>query len=244
MSKILLVALFIALLAAALPGDVCAQSFVVFYDCSVPPAQASPPWDVVGACNYQLNVIDGILNMVDPDACSWVLLERVDPRVAQEGYVLIEAIVKVPNGSGHNASPQIAFAGYDPALPYANRAHMWYAVDLYPDRVEFTKVDNDQPAGRFYGSYPVPDLGTTYHTIALQKHEVGGVRNFEVAVDGLPAIIVTGEIDPRPITAVDIGYGLEVATGNSYWDRIRYFWTDSSTAVEPATWGSIKSLFK
>jgi hypothetical protein len=236
--------LLVALLAAALPGTACAQAFSVFYDCSTPPALASPPWDVVGACNYQLNVVSGILNMVDPDACSWVLLERVDARVGQDGYVLIEANVMVPNGSGQNASPQIAFCGFDPALPYANRAHMWYAVDLYPDRLEFTKVDNDQPGKTIYGSHPVPDLGTTFHTIALQKHEVSGVRNFVVAVDGVPVITVTNEIDPRPITSVDVGYGLEVAVGNSYWDYIRYYWTDTSTGTEPATWGGIKSLFR
>jgi|WetSurMetagenome_2_1015567.scaffolds.fasta_scaffold92231_2 hypothetical protein len=236
--------LLIALLVAALRGNACAQAFSVFYDCSTPPALASPPWDVVGACNYQLNVASGILNMVDPDACSWVLLERADARVGQDGYVLIEANVKIPNGSGQNASPQIAFAGFDPALPYANRAHMWYAVDLYPDRIEFTKVDNDQPGKTIYGSHPVPDLGTTFHTIALQKHEASGVRNFVVAVDGVPVITVTNEIDPRPITSVDVGYGLETAVGNSYWDYIRYYWTDASTHAEPATWGGIKSLFR
>jgi hypothetical protein len=236
--------LLVALLVAVLPVGVCAQPFSVFYDCSTLPAQAAPPWDVIGACNYQLNADSGILNMVDPDQCSWILLERADARVGQDGYVLIEAHVMVPNGSGQNASPQIAFAGFDPALPYDNRAHMWYAVDLYPDRIEFTKVDNDKPEGKFYGSYPVPNLGTTFHTIALQKHEASGVRDFVVAVDGVPVITVTNEIDPRPITAVDVGYGLEVAVGNSYWDYISYFWTGMSTRTEQATWGCIKSLFR
>ena len=90
----------------------------------------------------------------------------------------------------------------------------------------------------------MPNLGRTYHTIALQKHEAAGVRDFVVAVDGAPVITVTGEIDPRPITAIDVRYGLEVAVGNSYWNYIRYFWTEFSTPIEPATWGGIKSLYR
>ena len=234
---------FILMILMALPTIIGAVEFSVLYDCSVPPAQSLPPWDIIGRCNYQLNVNAGILHTVDPDQCSWVLLERPDPRVGQDGYVSIEARVMVPTGGGYTASPQIAFTGLDPGLPYDNRAHMWYAVDLYPTGIGFTKVDNDKPEGRDFGFYPISDLNSTFHTIKLQKHEERGVRDFAVFVDGVAVFAVTNDVDPRPITAVDIGYGLEVAAGDSYWDYVRY-WSESPIAVQSTTWGSIKSLYR
>jgi hypothetical protein len=160
----------------------------------------------------------GVLLLMDPDQYLWVLLERPDARVGEAPFVTLEARVMVPSGSGETASPQIAFTGYDPALPYDNRAHMWYAVDLYPNGIGFTKVDNDKPEGKDYGFYAIPDLNMTYHTITLRKREELGVRDFVVLVDGAPVITVTNEVDPRPITAVDVGYGLEIAVGYSLWD--------------------------
>jgi hypothetical protein len=233
-----------AVLFTLLPININATDFSVLYDCSVPPSQATPVWNIIGRCNYQLNLASGVLHMVNPDQCSWVLLERADSRITQALSISIEARVKVPTGSGHAASPQIAFTGLDYGLPYDNRAHIWYAVDLYPTGIGFTKVDDDQAGGnKLFGYFSIPDLNSTFHTITLQMHQVAGARDFVVYVDAVPAIAVSNEIDSRPITAVDVGYGLMVAVGDSYWDYVKY-WSESPIGVETATWGSIKSLYR
>jgi len=234
-------------IAVAIVAIICFISFPAFgssvnYDCSVLPGSATPPWDIVGSANFDLNVNDGILHIVNPDNISWVLLERVDPEILNATTLCLEAHVMVPSGTGQNASPQIAMTSIDPELPYENRSHIWYAVDLYPDRIEFTLVDNDNPENsKFFGSHSVPDLNVNFHTITLCMNRTESGQDFKVYVDGVLVISVAGEDTDRPINAVDIGYGLEVAIGNSYWDYIRY-WSEAPIGVESKSWGNIKRM--
>jgi len=219
-----------------------AFGFSVNYDCSVLPGSAIPSWGIIGRANFNLSVKDGILHMVNPDNLSWVLLERVDPEILNATTLCLETRVMVPSGTGQNASPQIAMTSIDPELPYGNRSHIWYAVDLYPDRIEFTLVDNDNPENsKFFGSYSIPDLNVEFHTITLCMSQTESSRDFVVYVDGVSVISVTGEDTDRPINAVDIGYGLEVAVGHSYWDYISY-WDEAPIGVESKSWGGIKRM--
>lgn len=221
-----------------------ANDIYIEYDCSTMPNIASPPWEIIGRGNYQLTVNSGILHMENPDNLAWVLIERVDSLITESSDFYVEARVKIPNGDGYNASPQIALTSIDYNLPYGNRSHIWYAVDLYPGGISFTLIDNDNAGGgKFFGSYSIPDFDSCFHKITLYMHDSGDTRDFYVYVDDIEVISALGEDKSRVINAVDVGYGLEVSIGDSYWDYVKY-WSEDLIDTDNISWGSIKTQFK
>jgi hypothetical protein len=240
MKRLFLISLYALGLSILMPEDsLRTQDLAVNYDCS----QLPGPWSIIGLGGYSLSISSGILTMIDHNTSEWVLLEYVSSLIAGASDVCIEARVRIPSNNGVQASPQVALSSFDPTRPYDDRAHLWYAVDLYTDRIELTRVVNAATStSTLLGSYPVPDLSTTFHKISLRKHEEN-VRSFTVLLDDNPVIMVSGESTVRPLNAVDIGYGRCVGVGRSDWDYIN-FWATSPVAAESATWGRIKALYE
>jgi hypothetical protein len=219
MKLLLLISLLALGLLLHMPEDsLQAQGLTVNYDCSELPG----PWNIIGEGAYTLSINSGILTMIDHSTTEWALLEYVSPLIAGALDVRIDALVRVPSSNGIQGSPQISLLSFDPALPYTDRAHSAYAVDLYTDRIEFTRiVTTPTLVSTLLGSCSVPDLSSTFHKITLSKHE-DGEASFTVMLDDNPVIVVTGESITWPLNSVDIGFGRYVGTGTSEWDYINF----------------------
>ncbi|MCK4236849.1 MAG: hypothetical protein KAX38_06995 [Candidatus Krumholzibacteria bacterium] len=229
-------------------GTSKSQSISVFYDCNEIPG----PWnicgtgDILGPGEYQhlLEINDGILEMNIPDAEQWVLLEYVSPTIAQSTNIYIEASVKINSHNNKRFSPLIGLCSFDPSRHYSNRAVLWYLLDLYPDRVEFLRIDHYEGGYdiTILGSYPVIDLSDIFHKFTLFKHEEG-TREFIIYMDNVPIIEVFNESFEVPLNAVEIGYGAASGVGISEWDYIN-FETSAPVSTDQSTWGDIKDQFK
>lgn len=225
-------------------GTAKAQDVSVFYECDELPG----PWNIfgvghiLGPGNYQhmLEINNGILEMKDPDTEQFVELHYVNPIIEQATNLYIEASVKITSHNGRPFTPYFGMCSFDPERHFYAIAVLWYLIDLYPDKIEFLRINHYEGGydTTVLGTYPVLDLNETFHTIILFKHE-SGVREFVVYVDGTPVFEVTNETVEIPLNAVCFGCGAPSGIGESEWDHV-YFETTTPVSTDQSTWGEIK----
>ncbi|MCK4236851.1 MAG: hypothetical protein KAX38_07005 [Candidatus Krumholzibacteria bacterium] len=228
-------------------GIAIPQSISVFYDCNELPG----PWNITGNGNvlgsaeyhHLLDVNDGILTMSDPDTRQWIWLEYINPSIGLATDFYIEVRVKVVSNNDEIASPTITLGNFNSARPFDNRLNFLYTLDLYPERLEFFRVDNETIYdATLLGTHSIPDFSTTFHEIIMHMQQNSG-RNITVYVDGMPVIVITGETTEQPLNCVAVAHGRAVGVGISEWDYIN-FETTAPVSTEQSTWGDIKDQFK